>query len=91
MASTSISSGILAAASTTVLFDGRHTLNGITALPGAVVIVYDNTAASGKQVAVVDNTGATISQHLIFNDAVRQDIGLTVAVTGGAAIVYYGA
>lgn len=93
---TAIASGALAVG-TTVLFTGHNYLDSIQILtdganPGTVT-VYDNTAASGKIVAVLSVPAANLSGSVVFDRALRADIGLTVVVagTGAQGFVGYGA
>lgn len=87
---TAVSSGVLVPGTYT-LFAGRHTLNGITALPGATVTVYDNPlAASGPIVETVVNAG-TNTVHANYSRAIRLENGLTVVVAAANAIVRFGA
>lgn len=86
---TAQSSGLLAAGTYTI-FAGKGTLNGILADVGATITAYDNpSAGSGSVVTKAVNAGTSTLDHM-FNVAVRFDTGLTVVVSGGNAIVYWG-
>lgn len=86
---TAISSGVLTPGTVT-LFTGRHTLNGVTIQPGATVTIYDNTAASGTVLFLYVNAG-TNTETVVFYNAIRAEIGLTVVTAAANSIVYYGA
>lgn len=90
--STALSSGALATASTTTLLTGRALLNSVVIVTdgtnAGTVTVYDNTAGSGKVLVVFTVPGTALSGQLDFSNAVRGDIGLTVVVTGTAAVAY---
>lgn len=88
-APTSISTGELAPATTTI-FNGHVFINSVIIQPSAVVTIYDNIAASGKVVFQFTNT-AIATQSVTFNRAVRCDIGATVVNSAGNCNVYYGA
>lgn len=94
--STALSSGLLAAGTTT-LVSRKSFLNSVSVnsdgTNAATVVVYDNTAGSGKVLAkLVTGTSGTLS--MTFNCAVRADIGITVVVSGTGtpqAVVTYDA
>lgn len=89
MSATSLSSGELAAG-TTVLFTGHSLVNGVIVAPGGTVTLYDNTAASGKVIFSFVNAG-TNSESILFNRAVRADIGLTAVFATAGGYVFHGA
>lgn len=89
MSATSISSGELVPG-TYVIAVGHNMINGVIVAPGGTVTIYDNTAASGKIVFAFVNAG-TNSQEVLFNRAIRTEIGLTVLVATANAYVFYGA
>jgi hypothetical protein len=89
MSSTSISSGLLTPATAT-LITGKATVNGVMVAPSATITIYDNTAASGNVILTFVNA-STSTQDALFNRAVRCDIGLTYVISGGNAIIYFGA
>lgn len=89
MSATSISSGELAVG-THVIAAGHNMVNGVIVAPGGTITLYDNTAGSGKILFVFDNQG-TNSEEVVFNRAVRTEIGLTAVVVGAASYVFYGA
>ena len=86
---TTQSTGELAPA-TTVVFTGHCFVNAATIQPGATLTVYDNTAASGKVVLQYVNAG-TNTESIVFRNAVRCDIGLTVVGLAANVNVYFGA
>lgn len=75
---------------TLVVFNGHVFLNAVVLQPTAVVTIYDNTAASGKVVFQYTNAG-TSTASVVFRNAVRCDIGMTVVVATANANVYWGA
>lgn len=89
MSTTTISTGELAPA-TTLVFTGRGTLNAATIQPGATLTVYDNIAASGKVILQYVNAG-TNTESIVFRNAVRFEIGLTVVGVAANVNVYWGA
>lgn len=89
---TAQSTGLIAPTAGTLVYIGKNIINGITAMPGTTITIYDNAAgtATGNIVAQVINAG-TSSIDNMFNIGVRCDLGFSVVVTAGAgAIVYFG-
>jgi len=97
MSTTAISTGSLAAGSTTTVLTGKATLNSIQLFGNGTnapsVIVYDNTAGSGKIVAQLIGVAATTYMDFVPDFSIRCDIGMTIVVagTGASAIVAFGA
>lgn len=89
MSTTSISTGELAPA-TTLVFTGRGTLNAATVQPGGTLTVYDNTSAAGTVILQYVNAG-TNTESIVFRNAVRFEIGLTVVGVASNVNVYWGA
>lgn len=82
-------SGALAVG-TTVLVTGRFTLNAIQLIPDGTnacsVQVFDNTAGSGKLMAqLAIGATSTIPASIVFDNALKAEIGITVVVAGGTA------
>lgn len=91
MTATSQSSGLRVTAGT-VIFAGRHLVNGLLATAGNTVTIYDNAVGdtSGDVIARLENPGTT-TLTMLFPVAVRCNLGLTmVSAAGNGAIVYYG-
>lgn len=84
-----ISTGILATGSTITVSTGRGFLNSIQVFTdgtnNGTVTVYDNTAGSGTVIAQLPCVGASLTNSLVFEKAVRADIGLTIVVSGTGA------
>lgn len=97
MKSTAVSSGALASGSTTTLMTGKGTLNSLQLIGdgtnAATVTVYDELSATGKVLAVLSLPATGVCTSIVFVNALRADIGLTVVVggTGGNAYVGYNA
>ena len=91
---TSQSTGLVPVTAGTLHTNGRQFVNGVLAMPGATVTLYDNNTgtATGNIVFQVVNAGTNSLDH-ILQCAVRCDIGLTIVVSGTTtgAIVYFGA
>lgn len=95
---TTQSSG-LKAGGTNIIWNGKGTLNGITAISdgvnNATVTVFDNaTTNTGTVLASVfvpATTAGTI--NILFDCAVRCDNGIVAQVsgTGATALIYFGA
>lgn len=96
MSGTAQSSGLLTAAATT-LVTGKSVVSGLAVITDgtntATVTVYDNTAASGTVIAKMLVPGTVGGREYTIDAAVRADRGVhvTIAGTGAAAIVYFGA
>lgn len=95
MSSTSAqSTGLLAVTTGQLLYAGKNLINGVIAMPGATITIYDNAAgtATGNIVAQVVNADTSSHDH-IFNVPVRCDLGFTVVISGTTtgAIVFFGA
>ena len=90
MATSSISSGALAAGTYT-LSGGRMVVNALLLDPATNITVYDNaTAASGKVLMFATNQ-TTSSLDIFYNVAVSAQDGVTVVVAGtGNAYVFLG-
>jgi hypothetical protein len=92
---TALSSGLLAAGTTTVV-SRKSYLNSVVVVSdgtnAATVVVYDNTAASGTVLAKA-TTPTSGTTHLVFDAPIRASIGITVVVsgTGAEAIIHYDA
>ena len=80
------------AVGTTVVFNGRNTLNSIQVstdgVNNATCTVFDNTAASGKVLAILTVLGANLNGGRSFDNALRAENGLTVVVAGTGATAY---
>lgn len=89
---TAQSTGLLLAGTYDNLYQGKNIINGVIAMPGSTVTVFDNTTATGKVVAQVVNAGTNSIDH-VFNLGIRCDIAFSILITGasGAGIVYFGA
>lgn len=96
-ANSSISSGLLAAGTTTVI-NRKTRLNGFLALSDgtnlATVVIYDNASAGSGLVlgqALANSSKPTTTQS--FDNPVKCDFGITVVVTGtgSGAVIYYDA
>ena len=95
--STALSSGLLAAGTTTVIAR-KSMLSGLTVISdgtnAATATVYDNaSAASGTILAKAVANATMPTAHVDGTSRVRADNGITVVVsgTGSGAIVYYDA
>lgn len=86
---TAQSTGELAPGTFTV-FNGHMFLNAVVIQPSGVVTIYDNIAGSGKVVFQFTNAG-TSTAWVMFDNAVRCDIGMTVVSSAGNCNVYFGA
>lgn len=89
MASTTQSTGELTPQTITVTI-GRALINAVTIQPGATITIYDNTAASGKVVFQYVNAG-TSTDSVVFQNAIRCDMGVTAVVAAFNANIYFGA
>lgn len=97
MAGLALSSGLLAAGTTTV-YQGKGVLSAVHAISDstnvATVTVYDGLSAAGTILAKVNGTVNTGSNAAVFTTPIRCDIGITVVVSGAGTpqgIVHYGA
>lgn len=90
---TSQSTGLIAVTAGTLKYIGKNIINGIVAMPGATVTVYDNAVGdtSGNMILQVVNANTSSLDH-IMNIGVRCDLGLTVVVSGTTTggIVFFG-
>ena len=93
----SLTSGLLAAGTTTVI-DRKTRLSGFIALSDgtnlSTVVIYDNaSAASGTVVAKALSNSSQPTSIQSFDNPVKCDNGITVTVTGtgSGAIIYYDA
>jgi hypothetical protein len=90
----SISSGALTA--NTQVVTGKGLLNGVLVntdgTNAATVVVYDGTDTNGIMLVKAVVAGSENIKDILFNKAVRADVGLYVTVngTGASAIVYHG-
>lgn len=87
-------SGALAVG-TNLVVAGKFTLNSIQLVGdgtnAGTVTVYDNIVASGKVMAVLNVPAATttvLSSQIVFDVAVKAELGITVVVAGGASVAY---
>jgi hypothetical protein len=94
MKTTALTSGALAAGSTTLLSTGKGTVNSIQLTAdgtnAATVTIYDEVTATGKVVAVLQIPATGVYNAVVFVNALRCDIGLTVVVAGTGAVAYVG-
>lgn len=95
--SSALSSGLLAAGTTTVV-SRKSLLNGVVAISDgtntATVTVYDNAStATGTVLAKAVATSAAPTSSNFTTNHVRADNGITVVVagTGSGAIIYFDA
>jgi len=98
MSATSISSGLISAAATTVIVARKSRLNALAVISDgtnlATVVVYDNaSAASGTVLAKGVATSSCPTVSLVFENPVRAEFGITISVvgTGSGAVVHYDA
>lgn len=87
---TSQSTGLIAPTAGTLLYIGKNILNGVIAMPGTTVTLYDNAAgtATGNIIHQIVNAGTNSLDH-ILNIGCRFDIGMSVVVTGGTGGIIY--
>lgn len=97
-APSSISSDLIAATAATVVCARPTRLNSLVVVSDgtntATAVIYDNaSAASGKVVAKAVATSQCPTAVIVFDNPVRTDNGLTIAVTGtgSGAIVHFDA
>lgn len=88
---TSQSTGLIAPTAGSLLCIGKNIINGVLAMPGTTVTVYDNAAgtATGNILVQVVNASTSSIDHTL-NIGVRADNGISVVVTAGTgAIIHF--